>query len=63
MAISPWNMSATLPSPDGRWVAEIDEAHEVGMSAPTSGTLRVGIGSGKRKPGFEPSCLWLYKGM
>jgi hypothetical protein len=38
---SPWNGSAESISPNGRYRAIIDEAVEIGMGAPTSGTLVV----------------------
>lgn len=39
--ISPWSNSVDRVSPDGRYRAEIMDAIEIGMGAPTSGTLIV----------------------
>lgn len=43
-------------SPDGRFQAEIDPASEVGMSDPTSGTLR--LSTGLQLERCNPSFLW-----
>ena len=38
---SPWSYSADHISPDGRYRATVAEACEIGMGAPTSGTLLI----------------------
>lgn len=50
-----WQEPIRLPSPDGRWTAAIDELHELAMSAPTRGTLRVGEQSIED---CNPSMVW-----
>lgn len=54
--ISPWSTSATLPSPDGRVTATIAEAIEIGMGAPTSGTLV--LSGGTVRESCNPSMVW-----
>lgn len=48
--------SHSAPSPDGKLVAEIKEAREVGMSDPTAGTLH--ISNGIRVERCNPSFVW-----
>jgi hypothetical protein len=43
-------------SPDGRWTAEIADASEIAMGAPTSGTLR--LSDGRTLEGCNPSMVW-----
>jgi hypothetical protein len=54
--ISPWSSSARLLSPDGQTIAEIDDAWEVGMGAPTSGELV--LSNGMRHTSCNPSFVW-----
>jgi hypothetical protein len=54
--ISPYARSATLPSPDGRLLARIDEAVEVTRGGPTSGTLVVTTGLTAER--CNPSMVW-----
>lgn len=61
--ISPWNDSADLTSPDGRFRALIPDAWEVGMGAPTSGTLSIIDAADKgriiaRIESCNPSLIW-----
>jgi len=54
--VSPWATEAELQSPDGRFRAVIEGAVEVGMGAPTSGTLKI-----DERPVLEncnPSMVW-----
>jgi hypothetical protein len=45
-----------LLSPDGKTKAEIDDAWEVGMGAPTSGELV--LSNGMRRESCNPSFVW-----
>lgn len=45
-----------LPSPDGRFVATMEDAMEMGMSAPVRGTLR--LSSGCLMPGCGSAMVW-----
>jgi hypothetical protein len=54
--ISPWCLSVTLKSPDGRFAASIDDAGEVGMGAPNAGELV--ISNGMRLDACNPSMVW-----
>lgn len=54
--ISPWSDSVNLASPDGKLVAAIDDADEIAMGAPTSGTLKVSDGSSYQR--CSPSMVW-----
>jgi hypothetical protein len=54
--ISPWEWSARLKSPDGRHEAAIDDATEIAMGGPASGTLK--MSNGKSYPGCSPSMVW-----
>ena len=56
MSVSPWDDRADLASPDGRHRAIIDDGHEVAMSAPTWGTLR--ISNGMVIEHCNPSMVW-----
>ena len=56
MSISPWADNAQITSPDGRWIASIAEAGEIGMGAPTLGVLR--ISNGLTRPSCNPSMVW-----
>jgi hypothetical protein len=61
--ISPWNDSADRTSPDLRFRATIVDACEVGMGAPTSGTLSIldAADKGRIIARFEscsPSLVW-----
>jgi hypothetical protein len=55
-AISPWTDSVYLISPDGKLSAEISDAMEVGMGAPTHGTLQISNGMSFRS--CNPSIVW-----
>ena len=54
--ISPWSDSASLTSPNGKFVAVIDEAGEIAMGAPTSGLLKVSNGLSYQR--CNPSMVW-----
>jgi hypothetical protein len=54
--ISPWSDSARLASPDGRAEARIDDAGEIAMGAPTSGTLVLSTGVTVER--CSPSIVW-----
>lgn len=41
MPISPWDAFAKIDSPDGRFSAVFDNAHEIAMGAPTCGLLTI----------------------
>jgi hypothetical protein len=56
MMISPWDEKAELNSPDGKLVASIGEAFEIGMGAPTSGRLK--LSNGMSIPRCNPSMVW-----
>jgi hypothetical protein len=60
--ISPWSAAADVVSPDGRYRAVIAEAIEVGMGAPTSGTLVISDNQGGRThvrvESCNPSIVW-----
>jgi hypothetical protein len=56
MPISPWDTSVTLPSPDGRLTAAIEDAREVGMGAPTRG--RLVLSNGMALADCNPSMAW-----
>jgi hypothetical protein len=61
--ISPWSDSADCISPDDRYRAIVDQAEEVGMGAPTSGTLvisenRQGSEILSRHMSCSPSFVW-----
>jgi len=56
MSISPWADKAQITSPDGRWIASIAEAGEIGMGAPTLGVLR--ISNGLTRPSCNPFMVW-----
>jgi len=51
-----WRPSHRASSPDGRFVAEIDPAHEVSMGNPTSGVLR--LSGCLRLERCSPSFIW-----
>jgi hypothetical protein len=55
LMISAWADELHLQSPDGRFRAVIESAAEIGMGAPTSGTLRVGR---LVVQGCNPSAVW-----
>jgi hypothetical protein len=54
--ISPWTGSVYLTSPDGKLTATIDNAQEVGMGAPTRGTLVISNGMSYQR--CNPSIVW-----
>ena len=56
MTISAWTYEARQASPDGRLVAEVVDLNEVGMGAPTRGTLR--ISNGLTRERCSPSFVW-----
>ncbi len=56
MAISAWNWTVSLESPDGSHNATIDHADEIGMGGPTSGELV--ISNGQSFPDCSPSIAW-----
>lgn len=51
-----WNSSLKLESPDGKYSAEIREAHEISMGNPTSGTLELSTGLVIER--CNPSFIW-----
>ena len=55
-AISAWAESAELQSPDGRFVARVQDAFEIAMGGPTIGTLE--LSNGLRWHGCSPSMIW-----
>ena len=60
---SAWADSADLTSPDGRYRAVVEEASEIRMGAPTSGTLEIrenreGGRVLRRLEGCSPSFVW-----
>jgi hypothetical protein len=62
-SISPWSDSADCVSPDGKYRAIIHQASEVGMGAPTSGTLVITENSPdgrilSRHMSCSPSFVW-----
>ena len=56
MAISPWENELNLMSPDGIFRAEIADAGEIAMGAPTSGTLV--INNEIKISSCNPSAVW-----
>ncbi|HEX8196084.1 MAG TPA: hypothetical protein VF571_07850 [Pyrinomonadaceae bacterium] len=54
--ISPWTDSLYSTSPDGQFIATIDDAWEVGMGAPTSGILKLSNGMTFQR--CNPSAVW-----
>ncbi|MBB4638983.1 hypothetical protein [Longimicrobium terrae] len=54
--ISPWSDTASLISPDGRTTASIEDAGEIAMGAPTSGTLILSTGLTVER--CSPSMVW-----
>lgn len=54
--VSPWDSSVRSVSPDGKHTAEIKGASEVGMGAPTGGTLRLSNGMAYER--CNPSLVW-----
>ncbi len=56
MAISPWEYDLNLTSPDGIFRAEITDAGEIAMGAPTSGTLV--INDEFKLNNCNPSAVW-----
>ena len=56
MAISAWNWTVSLESPNGLHTASIDHADEIGMGAPTSGQLVVS--NGMTFLNCSPSIAW-----
>jgi hypothetical protein len=56
MSISPWEWSVEAPSPDGKLTAIIEDAAEIAMGAPTSGTLR--LSNGFTVEECNPSLVW-----
>ncbi|MBF0523578.1 MAG: hypothetical protein HQK56_00600 [Deltaproteobacteria bacterium] len=55
-SISPWENNITLKSPDGKTTAIMQDAFEIGMGAPTSGTLK--LSNGMRCDNCNPSIVW-----
>ncbi len=51
-----WRRHYEATSPDGKFVARIDPAHEISMGNPTSGMLC--ISSGPHIPRCNPSFVW-----
>jgi hypothetical protein len=56
MEISPWADGAVVESPDGTKTARLDDGHEIGMGAPTSG--RLVLSTGIQLEGCSPSMVW-----
>jgi hypothetical protein len=56
MNISPWTESFELPSPDGKLVASIEDAWEIGMGGPMVSTLS--LSNGLTIKGCNPSIVW-----
>lgn len=56
MAISPWHTCARLTSPNGMLLAEIIDAGEIAMGAPTSGSLV--LSNGMQQNSCNPSMVW-----
>jgi len=56
VAISPWHTFARLTSPNGMLLAEIIDAGEIAMGAPTSGSLV--LSNGMRRDRCNPSMVW-----
>jgi len=56
MEISPWAGGAVVESPDGTKTARLDDGHEIGMGAPTSG--RLVLSTGLQLAGCNPSMVW-----
>lgn len=56
MPISPWSYGENVESPNGDLVAIVNDAAEVGMGAPTSGTLE--ISNGIEVADCNPSIVW-----
>ena len=56
MAISAWNWTVSLDSPDGKYNASIEWANEIAMGAPTSGQLE--ISNNLTFPACSPSIAW-----
>jgi len=54
--IDPWYAYARCSSPDGKFTAVIEEAFEIAMGAPTSGTLK--ISNGQEIEHCNPSFIW-----
>ena len=51
-----WRSSHRAESPNGKYIAEIDPAHEVSMGNPTNGTLE--LSNGLCLPKCNPSFIW-----
>ncbi len=56
MKTSPWDDDVSKESPNGELVAVIEDAHEIGMGAPTWGDLK--ISNGMKIEGCNPSIVW-----
>jgi hypothetical protein len=55
--VSPWSYeSLALKSPDGKWTASMDDASEIAMGAPCSGTLK--LSNGQTTDNCSPSIVW-----
>ncbi|MBF0524756.1 MAG: hypothetical protein HQK56_06620 [Deltaproteobacteria bacterium] len=55
-SISPWENNIKLKSPDGKTTAIMHDAFEIGMGAPTSGTLK--LSNGMHCDNCSPSIVW-----